>query len=371
MLNNKWVVTGIIAAMTAASSQIPQAHAALAPNTAQFQINKKAFVNSTGEHSLAAAPYILNDNTMIPLRALTESLSARISWNETNQTATLTGAAFNKMAIKVNDKYLYTAAGTKITLPERVVKLQGTLFVPLRSIAEAMGAKVQWTQATRTITITGAEADDTSTSTFLYDFNKSDDGWKGDFADLPVTYEPTIYNLDYSRELLPLEDNKTNYGMKLTGTNRSDDLFMFMTKSVQGLAPNTEYNASLSIGMYTNEEGGQFGIGGAPGESVYIKAAVLGTEPKAIEQDEAGEKYYRMNIDKGNQSMEGKDTSILGNITKPDSSQEGYQLVTLQYNVKVTTNQNGEVFLLIGSDSGYEGLTTLYFDDIKLSLKKV
>jgi hypothetical protein len=78
-----------------------------------------------------------------------------------------------------------------------------------------------------------------------------------------------------------------------------------------------------------------------------------------------------MNIDKGIQMESGTDAVYIGNITKPDSDKEGYQPVNFEYNTTVTTNGNGELFVLIGSDSGYEGLTTLYYDDIQLSATKM
>ncbi|MBW7456760.1 copper amine oxidase N-terminal domain-containing protein, partial [Paenibacillus sepulcri] len=245
----------------------------------------------------------------------------------------------------------------------------GILFIPVRSLSQLMGFTVQWNGADRSIVISqgSAQADKL---TFQYGFNKDDEGWDGGFADLPVGYDQAIYNLDYKRELIPLEGNTTNFGLKLSGMNRSDDLFMFATKKVEGLEPNTTYQAKLKIGMYTNQGGGMMGVGGAPGEAVSIKAGVLGIEPKAVQKDDGGGKFYQMNVDKGNQSVEGADAKIVGNITKPDSEKEGYQLVTFNYGTSVTTNANGECFILIGSDSGYEGLTTLYFDDIQLSLKK-
>ncbi|MDQ0195620.1 hypothetical protein [Paenibacillus wynnii] len=104
-----------------------------------------------------------------------------------------------------------------------------------------------------------------------YHFNTSNEGWKGSFADLPVDYNKEIYALNYARALLPIGGkNTTNYGLKLVGANRSDDLFMFLTKKVENLTPNTTYQVKLDIGMYTKESGGMLGIGGSPSESVYV-----------------------------------------------------------------------------------------------------
>jgi hypothetical protein len=371
MLKKKLVLTSLLAAITLAPAMsIPHTYAASSQEMVQFQINNKSFVNNLGEHSLSVTPYIVHNNSMIPLRALMESLGADIVWSQANQTVSLMGKSFGKLTMKVNDNYMHTEQGDKVKLSERLVNINGTLFAPARSIAQLIEADILWNNATRTITITN-KSNNENTFTFNYDFNNSDNGWKGDFADLPVDYNREIYELEYARELIPLNrSNTTNYGMKLKGMNRSDDLFMFMTKKVQELEPNTMYSVKLQFGMYTNQSGGMLGIGGAPGEAVYIKAGVLGTEPKAIKKDNSGILNYQMNIDKGNQMEEGLDAQTLGNIMKPESEKEGYQLVNFDYNTIMTTNSNGELFVLIGSDSGYEGLTKLYFDDIKLTATK-
>ncbi len=45
------------------------------------------------------------------------------------------------------------------------------------------------------------------------------------------------------------------------------------------------------------------GIGGSPGESVYVKAGATTEEPLIIEDSDG---WLRMNIDKGNQAGEGQ-----------------------------------------------------------------
>lgn len=110
------------------------------------------------------------------------------------------------------------------------------------------------------------------------------------------------------------------------------------------------------------------GVGGAPGEAVSIKAGILNKEPKAIESDTEGEPIFRMNIDKGNQSSEGEDMKIVGNMVQPDDTLTGFQPVAMDYAATLKSNEKGELYVIIGSDSGYEGLTTFYLDAIKIKL---
>ncbi|WP_051236314.1 copper amine oxidase N-terminal domain-containing protein [Paenibacillus pinihumi] len=366
-MNKKLALCAVLLAATTSIAHLPQTHAASAPGMVQFVINKTTYTNHTGQHTLSAAPFEQQGNTMVPLRAVADSLGASIKWDEATQSATLSGQSFGKIRLIVNSSIAFNAKGEKIKLPATVKVVRGTLFVPVRSVSELMGAQVNWTASTRTITITS----DRNTIQIGYNFNKSEEGWKAGFADLPVDYNPDIYELGYGREILPVgKDNKTNYGLKLKGHNRSDDLFMFLSRKVDGFVPNTIYQVKMSFAMYTKEKEGSLGIGGSPASAVIVKAGILNKEPVPIVVSDGGSRYYRMNIDKGNQSAGGSDVKKLGNIAKPDSSQDGYQRVNMEYNAKVKANAKGELFLLIGVDSGFEGLTTLYFDDVNVTAKR-
>ena len=367
MFNKKIGIVSLMVIVLSSTVHVPQTQAAPALDTVQFQISQHSYTNGSGQHSLPVTPFILQDNSMVPLRALAQSLGAAVKWDQANQTVTLTGQPFGQLKMKVNTTVAVNENGEQVELPESIRLVKGNLVVPAKSIASLMGATVEWIPSSHTITIS-KNIENSDSIHFNYDFNTETEGWEGDFADLPVDYNKDIYELQHTRELLPIDgDNKTNYGLKLKGSNRSDDLFMFLTKKIENLASNTEYHVKLDFSMYTSVAGGSFGIGGAPSESVYVKAAVLNKEPIAVQLDDGGGLYYRMNIDKGNQSMGGEDAKVLGNITKLDSGKEGYQRKNFSYTATVTTNAKGELFLLIGTDSGFEGLTTLYFDDIKLT----
>ena len=111
------------------------------------------------------------------------------------------------------------------------------------------------------------------------------------------------------------------------------------------------------------------GIGGSPGESVYAKAGAVNFEPEVIE-DTAG--WLRMNIDKGNQASEGEDMINLGTLANPNIdldtfTGEEYALMTLTSegrDFEVTTNAQGLVWLIAGTDSGFEGATRVYYSRI-------
>ncbi len=152
-------------------------------------------------------------------------------------------------------------------------------------------------------------------------------------------------------------------GVYLQGHNRSDDLFMYMTRAVTGLEPNTDYRVELSITIASNVPPGCSGIGGSPGESVYIKGGATGTEPANIV---INDNYVSTNFDHGDQSQEGANTLVLGNFAHGGGtcSDGVYQRATLSMagrGVPVRTSAGGELWLIVATDSAFEGFTKIYY----------
>ena len=204
---------------------------------------------------------------------------------------------------------------------------------------------------------------------FTFNFGSDAEGWITGFADLPVDYDQSIYELHHEHG--PLPDGLEGSGIYVKGHNRSDDLFMFLKRRVDGLRPNTEYAVSMSIDLATNVPEGLIGIGGSPGGSVFVKAGASTTEPVALED---GKGYLRMNIDKGNQSRGGEAMAVLGNVAHADVLDREYRIKTLDsadLPLGATTDGQGRVWLVVGTDSGFEGLTGLYYARVSYTLKPV
>jgi len=220
-----------------------------------------------------------------------------------------------------------------------------------------------------TVTIFGCSPGYEKEFRFDFTFEENEEGWITGFADLPADYNQESFELDAGWGELPsgLEGN----AIYMQGHNRSDDLFMYLTKEIEGLKPDTRYQLVFTIELASNTPAGMVGIGGSPGESVFVKAGAVNYEPEAIEEADG---HLRMDIDKGNQSSEGKDMINLGTISNPNINLETftgeeYALMTLDNLDKtfsVTTNSDGSVWVIVGTDSGFEGLTKVYYDQIAI-----
>ena len=204
---------------------------------------------------------------------------------------------------------------------------------------------------------------------YIYNFQEDSEDWTAGFADYPN--EPNVedfYELEFSHSMLPSPLRITDGALKQAGNNHSDDLFMFVKKKITELVPYRTYNISMEIEFASNASNGATGIGGSPAEDVFIKAGASTSEPLKVLDN--SDNYYRMNIDKGNQAQDGANMKLIGDFANGTES-SAYNLVTLKTmnSISVESNSNGEIWVVVGTDSGYEGKTTIYYNKIKAILK--
>jgi hypothetical protein len=148
---------------------------------------------------------------------------------------------------------------------------------------------------------------------------------------------------------------------------------MFMKRrltSADGIVAGQRYQIRYTITFASNAQSGCGGIGGAPGESVVLKAGATSNEPLSILNSNG---YRRMNVNIGNQINGGSAASVVSNIANGqpcDTRSRRYVTLqrTHQHTTEVTATSNGSLWLLVGTDSGFEGLTTLYYQRIEVQL---
>jgi len=87
-------------------------------------------------------PTIINDRTMVPLRAIFEALGAQVTWD--GDTNTIYSSKANSIIIlQINNKMAFVNS-TGVTLDVAPQIIEDRTLVPVRFIAEALGADVQW-----------------------------------------------------------------------------------------------------------------------------------------------------------------------------------------------------------------------------------
>ena len=212
-----------------------------------------------------------------------------------------------------------------------------------------------------------------------FDFRQGAQGWETGFAE----YSPDMEGMMLEAEIrsLPSELGVDGTGYYLQGMTRADDLFMFLKRRLgtdDGIVPGQEYRVMFTIVFASNAPSGAMGIGGSPGESVFLKAGASMVEPEVYLN--SADNHYRMNVDKGEgNSHDGTAASIVGDIANGLSVEEidmenpPYVSLKLQHEHQYTVNasQDGELWLLVGTDSGFEGITGIYYQTIAVTLQPV
>ncbi len=103
-----------------------------------------------------AKPYVdENSRTMIPVRFATESLGAEVAWDNDTQTATIAKDGIT-VDVTIGSDTLKVAGDGKITTvemdTEAIIKDSRT-YVPIRFVAEALGAYVDYSDTYKTVGI--------------------------------------------------------------------------------------------------------------------------------------------------------------------------------------------------------------------------
>lgn len=112
-----------------------------------------------------AAPKIVGGRTMLPIRLVAEQLGASVSWSSSTNKVTITKGT-KKVSIVIGENtatlqefYLDGEAMAPQTLPLDAPAFieDGRTYLPVRFVAENLGATVTWNGDTQTVTITRAD----------------------------------------------------------------------------------------------------------------------------------------------------------------------------------------------------------------------
>ena len=98
------------------------------------------------------APMIINNRTMIPVRALFEEMGAKVSWEPEGQKVKI---VYNEIIIEMtigSDSATVNGAGAELDSPAVIVS--DRTMIPLRFVGETIGAGVSWDEKTRSVKIT-------------------------------------------------------------------------------------------------------------------------------------------------------------------------------------------------------------------------
>lgn len=204
-----------------------------------------------------------------------------------------------------------------------------------------------------------------------FDFNEGSGGWLAGYTD----YGLETADLQRIAEIrrLPEEVDSSRFGYFVQSMNRSDDIFMYLKRPLtpaMGLKPDMRYNATIDVEFLSNAPEGCAGVGGPPAEAVTLKAGVMRHEPVPMLVGN----YVDISVDKGQQVTGGRDAGVVSHIGNGRACEDPDGPFVFLHRVyhhgeDVVSREDGTLWVMVGTDSGYEGLTQLYYYSIQVTLR--
>jgi hypothetical protein len=116
--------------------------------------------------SFDEAPFISNGTLFVPFRPLFEPLGLEIQWN--TETKTITGEKKGTRIELQVDNPVAEVNGKKVELPVAPTLVNDNTFVPLRFVSESLDAQVEWMDSSRSVMILTKHEFETTNGAFHF-----------------------------------------------------------------------------------------------------------------------------------------------------------------------------------------------------------
>lgn len=98
-------------------------------------------------------PIVVQNTTLVPLRYVSEELDAQVKWDGKNKQVTIVDDLSGSVIVLKSGSKQAKVDGNVVTLTQPAQIKDGSVFVPLRFVAEALGTTVQWNKEDQIIVI--------------------------------------------------------------------------------------------------------------------------------------------------------------------------------------------------------------------------
>jgi len=171
-------------------------------------------------------PIVLNDRTLLPVRAVAEGIGCNVTWNQKTSEVVIE-REYKTIKLKIDSSDVYVN-GIKKKLPDNVpakivtYKDAGRTMVPARFVLEELGASVDWNAKTRTVAVKSPGSSfDFAEATNSISLSKIK--WSGNEAKIVTSSKPEFK--DYvlaGPQRLVVDLQNTKLSMKDYSTSISD-----------------------------------------------------------------------------------------------------------------------------------------------------
>lgn len=120
------------------------------------------------------APEIINDRVYVPLREIFESLGAYVEWNSQTQSV-VAYKRFNTVSMTLGKNEYYVNSETK-TMDTPPMLVNDKTMIPVRAVSEALEAEVVWDSSSQTVLISRRGGEHKIQDVYLEFWQTADDG---------------------------------------------------------------------------------------------------------------------------------------------------------------------------------------------------
>jgi len=193
-----------------------------------------------------------------------------------------------------------------------------------------------------------------------WNFSNGTQGWLPGYSD----YKLRTKGLDRIAELRRLPEEVSapegHLGYYLQANNHSGDLFLYLKRQVgptEGLQPNRAYLAHIHVQAVCQSK------------EIFLRAGVTWEEPSTTLIGD----YAAFNLNKGRGPIGGVDLRLMSDEQTQDAARPvGDQFHLLSRSVHqpapVRTDQEGTLWITVGSDSASDGLVGIYQYTVGIAL---
>ncbi|MGN1008436.1 MAG: stalk domain-containing protein, partial [Butyricicoccus sp.] len=124
-------------------------------NKIMLQINNpKMHINGIAQNidSSGTMPVIRSSRTLLPVRAVIESMNGSVGWNNDTRTTTMT-IGNKTLFLQIGNSKAWDSQGKTYSLDAAPTIINSRTMLPIRFVVEYFGGSVDWDAGTQTVTI--------------------------------------------------------------------------------------------------------------------------------------------------------------------------------------------------------------------------
>ena len=98
------------------------------------------------------SPIVIDNRTLVPMRAVCEKIGAKVEWNAITKTISVTKDDI-VLSLQIGNSSMLVNDGSTVTLEVPPIAIDGYTFLPIRDVVAKLGYEVTWSQNDKTILI--------------------------------------------------------------------------------------------------------------------------------------------------------------------------------------------------------------------------